>query len=284
MGRGEFEEIFDECLSALLEGRRTIEESLSLYPAWRGRLEPLLRAAEETASAYDQPPPPYARERGLQRFLEAARTRRRLRQLLPSRPSAPWWSWAPLGAAAVVVIGALAFLTASLTSDDGGALSSDAPPAVSVYPYDPPTAPAEPAPAEETTLGRVHDQLTELEDVVRSGGAVDTALLWDIENASNDLAAEIDTAEEIELVERVAAVSAARREYQLLQALQADPQGFSPLALEASLAATGDVLGKLGATPEQTPEPTTKPTPSPQPTGEPSPLPDGSAATPASPQ
>src|SRR3972149_6828245 len=66
MGRGQFEEIFEECLSALLEGRRGIEESLSLYPAWRGRLEPLLRAAEEIAGGLDVSPPPYTRERGLQ--------------------------------------------------------------------------------------------------------------------------------------------------------------------------------------------------------------------------
>ena len=77
MGRGQFEDIFEECLSALLEGRRSIEESLSLYPAWRGRLEPLLRAAEEIAGGLDATPSPYAKERGLQRFLDSARARRR---------------------------------------------------------------------------------------------------------------------------------------------------------------------------------------------------------------
>jgi hypothetical protein len=277
MARGNFEEIFDECLSALLEGRRTIEESLSLYPAWRGRLEPLLRAAEETAAAYDQPPPPYARERGLHRFLEAARTRRRLRDLVPSRPRAPWWSWAPVGAAAVVVIGALAFLTATLTSDGGGALG-DAPAAVSVYPYEPPPEPDEAAPADETTLGRAHDQLAQLEEAVRSGESVNTALLWEIESASSDLAAELDTSDEIELLHRMAAVSVASREYELLRALQADPRGFSPLALEASLAATGDVLGQLGATPEPDAEPSPQPTTTPQPTAQPSPA---AAATPS---
>ena len=268
MGRGKFEEIFDECLSALLEGRRTVEESLSLYPAWRGRLEPLLRAAEETAAAYDQTPPPFAQQRGLHRFLDAARTRRRLREILPARPRVPWWSWAPVGAAAVVVIGALAFLTATLTSDHGGALT-DEPAAVSVHPYDPPDTPFEETAPEKTALGRVHDQLAELEEAIRSGEPVDTALLWKIERASSDLAAELDSAGQIDLLDQVATVSAASREYELLQGLLLDGQGFSPLALEASLAATGDVLGKLGATPEPSPEPTPKP--SPQPTAQPSP-------------
>ncbi len=58
MRRGQFEEILEECLSALLEGRRSIEESLSLYPAWRARLEPLLRAADEIAAGLDETPPP----------------------------------------------------------------------------------------------------------------------------------------------------------------------------------------------------------------------------------
>src|SRR3990172_8142581 len=103
MGRVQFEDIFEECLSALLEGRRSIEESLSLYPAWRGRLEPLLRAAEEIAGGLDASPQPYTRERGLQRFLDSARARRRLRQILPPQAIAtPWYHWASTGLAAVV--------------------------------------------------------------------------------------------------------------------------------------------------------------------------------------
>src|SRR4030065_2077889 len=92
MGRVQFEDIFEECLSALLEGRRSIEESLSLYPAWRGRLEPLLRAAEEIAGGLGVSPPPHTRERGLPRFLDSARARRRLRQMLATQAVAtPQW-------------------------------------------------------------------------------------------------------------------------------------------------------------------------------------------------
>src|SRR3972149_2369514 len=120
MGRVQFEDIFEECLSALLEGRRSIEESLSLYPAWRGRLEPLLQAAEEIAGGLDVSPPPYTRGRGLQRFLDSARARRRLRQMLaPQAVATPWWRWASTGLAAVVAIGVLAFMSATLMAGGG---------------------------------------------------------------------------------------------------------------------------------------------------------------------
>ena len=41
------EEILEECLSAYLEGRRGIDESLSLYPSLADELEPLLRTAAQ---------------------------------------------------------------------------------------------------------------------------------------------------------------------------------------------------------------------------------------------
>ncbi len=43
------EEIFEECLSAYLEGERAIGESLSLYPDMAGELEPLLRCGWRNA-------------------------------------------------------------------------------------------------------------------------------------------------------------------------------------------------------------------------------------------
>lgn len=269
MGRAQFEEIFEECLSALLEGRRSIEDSLSLYPAWRGRLEPLLRSAQEIATAHDQPPPPYARERGLQRFLEAARLRRRLRQILSARREG-FARWAPVGALAAVAITALAFVSSTLMSEGGEALNTTTGQA-SVRPY---VSDAEPGPevaAEATPLDRVRDQVAALEAAVRRGQSVDTATLWELEEASSDLAAELNSPDKIELLQRVAVVSAASQEYELLNKLKEAPQGFSSLALEASLAAAGDVLGKLGATPEPDPEPSPAATPDPSPTASPSP-------------
>ncbi|MEX0800557.1 MAG: hypothetical protein WD379_04995 [Dehalococcoidia bacterium] len=269
MGRGQFEEIFEECLSALLEGRRSIEDSLSLYPAWRGRLEPLLRSAQELAAAHDQSPPPYARERGLQRFLEAARLRRRLRQIFPARPEG-FGRWAPVGALAAVAVMALAFVSATLMSESGEALNTTTGQA-SVRPYVSRAAPGSEVAAEPTPLDRVRDQVAALEATVRRGQSVDTATLWELEEASSDLAAELHSPDKIELLQRVAVVSAASQEYDLLSELKGTPQGFSPLALEASLAAAGDVLGKLGATPEPDPEPSPAATPDPSPAAIPSP-------------
>src|SRR3990170_389148 len=171
MGRGQFEDIFEECLSALLEGRRSVEESLSLYPAWRGRLEPLLRAAEEIAGGLDVSPPPYTRERGLQRFLDSARARRRLRQMLaPQAVATPWWRWASTGLAAVVVIGVLAFMSATLMADDGQRLGESV--SVSVRPYNPRSAETAPPASERTPLQRVQQQVAALEEAVRQGQPV----------------------------------------------------------------------------------------------------------------
>jgi hypothetical protein len=71
------DEVLDECLSAYIERRRTIEESLSLYPSLRGELEPLLRTAVEVVDAYSEAsPPPEVMERVRQTFLDAAALRR----------------------------------------------------------------------------------------------------------------------------------------------------------------------------------------------------------------
>ena len=268
MGRGEFEEIFEECLSALLEGRRSIEESLFLYPAWRGRLEPLLRAAEEIAAGLDEAPPHYVKERGLQRFLESARARRRLRQMLSSgAKEAPWWRWAPTGLGAVAVLGALALMSATILAEDGQRLSGRASDSVSVKPYSATLVTTAAATSDQTPLERVQEGVAVLEEAVRQGEPVGVVVLEDLEEANNELAAELDGPEEIGLIEQVAALSAASRQYELLQELQAQSSGVQARAVEASLAAAEEVLHELGVTP--TPPPTA--TPSPDPTPSPSP-------------
>lgn len=285
MGRGEFEEIFEECLSALLEGRRSIEESLSLYPAWRGRLEPLLRAAEEIAAGLDQAPPPYVQERGLQRFLESARARRRLRQMLsPRAKEAPWWRWAPTGVAAVIVLGALALMSATIMAEDGQRLSGRAGDSVSVRPFTASGEGSAPATLDQTPLERVQAGVSVLEAAVRQGEPLEVVVLKDLEEASNELAAELDEPEEIGLIEQVAAVSAAGRQYELLWELQARSSGVQAQAVGASLAAAEEVLHKLGVTPTPPPEATPSPEPTPSPSPEPSVTPDeGPTSTPPPP-
>ena len=269
MGRVRFEDIFEECLSALLEGRRSIEESLSLYPAWRGRLEPLLRAAKEVSAGLDATPPLYVKERGLQRFLDSARARRRLRQMLsPQAVAAPWWRWASTGLAAVVVIGVLALLSATLMVDDGQKLGESA--SVSVRPYTSRSADTSPPASEQTPLQRMQEQVAALEESVRQGQPVGDGQLEELQAANNELAAELGGPGEMALVERVAAVSIASKQYELLQKLQEQPAGASALAVQESLDAAAGVLEKLGTTvtpPPATPtaEPAASPTPVPSP-------------------
>lgn len=277
MGRGQFEDIFEECLSALLEGRRGIEESLSLYPAWRGRLEPLLRAAEEIAGGLDVSPPPYTRERGLQRFLDSARARRRLRQMLATQAVAtPWWRWASSGLAAVVAIGVLAFMSATLMADDGQRLRESV--SVSVRPYTPRSVEPAPPASEQTPLQRVQEQVAALEESVRQGQPVGDGQLEELQKANNELAADLGGPGEMALVERVAAVSIASKQFELLQKLQEQPAGPSALAVQESLETAASVLEVLGTTVTPpagtpTPEPTASPTPvpSPQPSATPGP-------------
>ena len=289
MRRGEFEDIFEECLSALLEGRRSIKESLSLYPAWRGRLESLLRAGEEIAAGLDEAPSPYARERGLQRFLEAARVKRRLQEVFPRRATTPWWRWAPVAVAAVVVIGALVSITATPMAEDGRRLSNP----VSVMPYTPtPERTVTPA-LVQTPLERVQEQVAVLEDAVREGETVEVAFLEEMEEASSELAVDMEGPRGVELIERVATVSVVSKQYELLQTLREGSSGIRARAVAASLAAAEEVLEKLGATPTPKPEatPSPEPTPSPEatpsasatPSPGPSPTPGGEeSATPSS--
>ena len=268
MGRSEFEEIFEECLSALLEGRRSIEESLSLYPAWRGRLEPLLRAAEEIAAGLNEVPPPHVKERGLQRFLEAARMRRRLQRILSFQAERKrWWRWASAGLAAAVVIGVLALMSVTLMAEDGDRLRRVS---VSVSPYFAMERSAARAAPVQTPLEVVQERVAVLEDSVRDGESVGVAFLEALAEADNDLAADLDSPEDIALMERVAAVSVASRQYELLQKLQGQSSGEQARAVEASLTAAEGVLEKLGATPTPSPEPIASPSPTPTPAPTPS--------------
>jgi hypothetical protein len=76
------DEVLDDCLSAYLEDRRSIEESLSLYPALRPELEPLLRTAVEVADTFrESSPPESVEERGRQEFLTSASVRQRAKLL-----------------------------------------------------------------------------------------------------------------------------------------------------------------------------------------------------------
>ena len=76
------DEVLDECLSAYLEGRRSVDESLSLYPALRHELEPLLWTAVEVADTFSESSPPeHVAEHGREEFLTSASVRQRAKLL-----------------------------------------------------------------------------------------------------------------------------------------------------------------------------------------------------------
>jgi len=76
------DEILEECITAGIEGRRTVEQSLALYPAAAGELEPLLRTALDYSYSYQSYVPPAAvAQRGLNRFLADASARKNFRHL-----------------------------------------------------------------------------------------------------------------------------------------------------------------------------------------------------------
>ncbi len=135
MNARRLEEIFEECVTAYLEGRRSIEQSLSLYPAYADELGPLLRTAVRYSESFQKvTPPARAQERGLQRFLADARARRNVRSLtrgtVTARRSwfAGFWGQHNLGfagGAAMVAVLAIAVGSAAILYGGSNGSNSD---------------------------------------------------------------------------------------------------------------------------------------------------------------
>lgn len=132
MNARRLEEAFEECVTAYLEGRRSVEESLSLYPAFADELAPLLRTAVRLSDSFQKvSPPARVQERGLQRFLADARARRRLRELTAGSRKQSWLAgfWgqhrlafggaAALAAVLAIAVGSAAMLTGGGRSTNG---------------------------------------------------------------------------------------------------------------------------------------------------------------------
>ena len=135
-----FEEILEECLSAQLEGRRSVEESLSLYPSLALELEPLLRTAENISDAFEGlNPPSHLLDRGRLRFVASATEIRQARHIARGvrgfNRSRKGWRvrhWGMLGsgvaaAAGVMLLGAAILLAGANddASDSRVGISSD---------------------------------------------------------------------------------------------------------------------------------------------------------------
>jgi hypothetical protein len=136
MRNAEFSEILEECLETVLQGRRTVNECLSLYPRFARELEPLLTTALEVDGAFQSETPPWHVQEGVRlRVLTAHQYRKRSRRLVGEVDlghSGHWSSrhWGALasGVAAVLVAVALVSLVVPNASrDDGGPDGSTAP-------------------------------------------------------------------------------------------------------------------------------------------------------------
>jgi hypothetical protein len=122
MNARRLEEIFEECVTAYLEGRRSIEQSLSLYPAYADELAPLLRTAVRFSESFQKvTPPAQAQERGRQRFLADARARRNVRALTVGSRRQSWFAgfWGQhylgfAGGAAMIVMLTIAVSSAAI--------------------------------------------------------------------------------------------------------------------------------------------------------------------------
>jgi hypothetical protein len=136
-------------------------------------------------------------------------------------------------------------------------------------------------------LERVQEQVAVLEKAVRQEETVEVGFLGELEEASSELAESLGDPGKVGLLDRMAVVSAASKEYELLQAVQEQSSGFEARVVEASLAAAENVLEKLGATPEPespaSPEPTASPEAAASPTAISSPSPTPVAGTEATP-
>ncbi|HET9476585.1 MAG TPA: hypothetical protein VFP63_03770 [Dehalococcoidia bacterium] len=180
-----FEEILEECLSAQLEGRRSVEESLSLYPSLALELEPLLRTAENVSDAYEGlNPPSHLLERGRLRFIASATEIRQARHIARGvrgfHRSRKGWRvrhWGMLGSGVAAAVGLVLLGTAILLA--GG--NDDSSDSLGVNPSD--TGPAQfAANFEELKSQLNHVKLRALQ------GRVDPADLESLRDATSQLA------------------------------------------------------------------------------------------------
>ena len=124
MRAGRLEQVLEESISAYQDGRRSVAESLALYPDLASRLAPLLRTAAALSDNFDACSPPiYLTDRVRDRFLQAASDRVRARALTlyllqGHRVWSPGQRLA-LGAVLAAALLALVVVTGALLSDAG---------------------------------------------------------------------------------------------------------------------------------------------------------------------
>ena len=127
-------EILEECIEAGIAGRRSLEQSLALYPAQADELEPLLRTALSISDSFQSYTPPAAVEQRIRsRFLADAAARRNLRHLEGSFEKRGWLAglfrkpaFGGFAAAAAVAVAVVAITVGGVNlgdSEQGGGSS-----------------------------------------------------------------------------------------------------------------------------------------------------------------
>lgn len=291
-------EVFEECLSALLEGRRSIEESLFLYPSMAEELEPLLLTAAQISETFQSySPAGYVVERGRNKFLLQAQTRARAKAIAGGlrgadpRVRVPWGrrEWGLLGAAVAVVVVAFALSMATIVGEGGGKgdqfVQSPAPSIAPVAPI-------------VTNIRAAQDRLKEARSL---GGPIDPDIFRQLRDATSMLEAQVEDPSALPVEERQEVELAISESLVLLNDIVDDPRSDPVVdAAREVLGISQELAGKWGIEPPVfTPEPaaspgeetatstppagrTPTPTPTPAPTAAPTTPPgQGTSPTPA---
>jgi hypothetical protein len=286
------EEVLEECLNAYLDGRRSVEQSLVLYPAFATDLEPLLLTATRVSDnlrGYE--PPAHIQQRGLNRFLSDARSRRNLRTMV-GEPQPGWfaafWGRARIGLAVGAMASVLAVMVigGAILTDDGDRNNSNV---GNITPR--PSADAPETPVQVLTLNeRVQtirnriersepvsaDDLTQLKEDTRSlievsDGEVPLKQLEEALNDANAVVAQVAAAQPDLADEAEDAGNTIRDVAGAVDIiLQPTP---TPVAVTDTPAPTLPPTAPPTEAPTPTPVPTPEPTPAPTPVPTPDPSP-----------
>jgi hypothetical protein len=278
-----FEEILEECLSAHLEGRRSFEESLSLYPSLAAELEPLLRTAASVSDSFrDHSPSPYRQEVGRQRFLTAASARALTSRINGFDRSRSGWGvrqWGLLGAAAAAAVTVVLLAGLSIGGDGGSSTT------VGNVPTPAPSASARPEFVASIKDAQAH--LNRLKDKTAQGQRIGAEDIQALAEKTEKLAEQAVNEESKAQLQQVI-----QQQIVLLHQIAESPPAGQDGPVRNVLSLTEDLAKKwgipiftTGATPASgtpTPTPTSPPvgTPIPVPTAEPTatPAPEGTPA------
>jgi hypothetical protein len=292
MRQRRFEDVLDECISAYLEGRRSVEESLSLYPSLARRLEPLLRAAADTFDVFQGfKPTGQAEERIRQRIIRAAAERAAARALTrqvhgfgASEERRPVRSWA-LAGSALAGLAALAIVVGVVVPGVLSGGDSEPDQRTSVATSD--------TPALGTSIQNARQSLDVIQQKARAGRDIGLRDLGALSGATRTLteAADPNTLAEGDADELEELIAETRS---LLSRLESRSTPAEKEEIETTLVLTHQLAESIGiddeasATPRATPAasdnatPTTSPTPTSAatPTATPEPQPSPTVAAP----